>query len=243
MKALFRSSLAFIVLLAGPYLGANDSSSDPVLVTLQRELRRSFANLKKQPVPPYFLAYELTDNHSIQVSASFGALTSSTDVHTRVLDVDLRVGDYTLDNTHAGESVFSMNALERMDRTPMPLDNAGDVLQRALWAETDREYKVALERWQDVNTSKEVKAEREDKSADFSHEPARQFTEPEAAFSFDRAAAEQRARRFSAQLSKNPDVFEGKVDISGEIVTRRSAGIASTANRLGELKPKPMPWD
>src|SRR5271165_131340 len=56
-----------------------DVGSDAVLSGLQQELHRSFDNLKNQPVPAYFLAYQLTDNRAIQVSASFGALMSSTD--------------------------------------------------------------------------------------------------------------------------------------------------------------------
>src|SRR5208282_5253333 len=113
-----------------------DVASDPILPSLQQELRRSFDNLKKQPVPAYFLAYQLTDNRAIQVSASFGALMSSTDLRTRVLDADLRVGDYALDNTHAGESEPSINSFaERFGETPMPVEGAIDVLQRAVWSE------------------------------------------------------------------------------------------------------------
>ena len=196
--------------------------SDPVLSGLQQELHRSFDNLKKQPVPAYFLAYQLTDNRAIQVSASFGALMSSTDLRTRVLDADLRVGDYALDNTHAGEGEPSMNSLaEQFGATPMPVEGAIDVLQRAVWAETDRKYKIAVERWQGVKTASEVKAEQEDKSADFSHEAPRQYIEAEAPFRFDRKAAEEQARRYSAQFTKHPAVTQATVEISGEIETRR----------------------
>jgi TldD protein len=155
------------------------------------------------------------------VTASFGALVSSNDTTTRVLDIDLRVGDYTLDNSHSVESESSNSFAERMGQTAMPLDNTPDVLQRAIWAETDRNYKLALEDWQDVKTATQVKAEREDKSADFSKEPARKFSEAEAAFHFDRAAAEERARRYSAVFAKNPDVRQASVEVSGEIETRR----------------------
>src|SRR5271167_3364569 len=201
---------------------AENVGSDPVLSGLQHELRRSFDNLKKQPVPVYFLAYQLTDNRAIKVSTSFGALISSTDLRTRLLDVDLRVGDYTLDNTHAGGSRLSMNTFaDRLVETPMPIEGAVDVLQRAIWAETDRKYKIAVERWQDVKTGTAVKAEQEDRSADFSHEPPRQYMESEAAFRFDRKAAEDQARRYSAQLAKHPGVLQGTVEISGELETRR----------------------
>jgi TldD protein len=212
---------------------AQAAGGDAVLASLQQELHRSFENLKKQPVPAYFLAYQLTDNHAIQVTAAFGALTSTSDHRTRVLDVDLRVGDYALDNTHSGAAAYSMSSLaERMGRVPIPLDNAADVLQRSLWEETDREYKIAVEGFQDVKTATQVKAEREDKSADFSHEPPHQYTEPEAEFHFDQRAAEERARQYSARFANHPDVFEGSVELDGEIETRRFVNSEGSAIKI-----------
>jgi predicted Zn-dependent protease len=211
----------------------SQAGGDPVLASLQTELHRSFDNLKKLPVPVYFLAYQLADNHGIQVTASLGALTATSDLRTRVLDVDLRVGDYALDNTHAGETGYLMASLAaRLGRVPMPLDNTADVLQRSLWEETDREYKIAVERWQDVKTATQVKAEREDKSADFSHEPPRQYTEPDATLHFDQRAAEERARRFSAEFAKHAGVLEGTVEISGEVETRRFVNSEGSAVKI-----------
>ena len=83
------SGLFFLLLL--PYmLCAQQAPSDPLLHAMQQELDRSLQSLKKTPVPPYFLSYQLTDNRSIHVSASFGALTGSSDQNTRLLDLDLR---------------------------------------------------------------------------------------------------------------------------------------------------------
>src|SRR5215831_7012060 len=79
---------------------AQPGPDDPVLATMRQELDRSLRNFKKVPLPPYFLAYELTDNRAVNVSTSFGSLISTSDQTTRVLDVDVRVGDFKLDNTH-----------------------------------------------------------------------------------------------------------------------------------------------
>lgn len=212
---------------------AQDATSDSVLTGLQNELQRSFANLKKQPVPAYFLAYQLTDNRIISTSAAFGALISSSDSTTRILDVDVRVGSYALDDTHEAESESSISSFaDRTARTAIPLDNTVDVLQRSVWEETDRKYKIALERWQDVKTATAVKAAQEDKSADFSHEKPQQYTEPVAAFHFDRDSAEQRVRRFSAEFSKNPDVLQCTVEISYEVETRRFVNSEGSAIRM-----------
>jgi TldD protein len=232
VKTLIRLFLSAL-LLSSFALTAQDAGTDPVLVALQQELHRSFDSLKKEPVPVYFLAYQLTDNHAIQVGASFGALVSSNDTTTRTLDVDLRVGDYALDNTHSVDSDSPRSSFaDRIGQTAMPLDNTTDVLQRSVWAETDRKYKVALQEWQDVKTATQVKAEREDKSADFSHEPPRQFTDPEAPLHFDRSAAEERARRYSAVFAQNPDVQEGSVEVSGEVETRRFVNSDGSAIKI-----------
>jgi TldD protein len=138
VKTLIRLFLSAL-LLSSFALTAQDAGTDPVLVALQQELHRSFDSLKKEPVPVYFLAYQLTDNHAIQVGASFGALVSSNDTTTRTLDVDLRVGDYALDNTHSVDSDSPRSSFaDRIGQTAMPLDNTTDVLQRSVWAETDR---------------------------------------------------------------------------------------------------------
>lgn len=80
---------------------AQSNSDDPVLATMRQEMNRSLENLKKTSQPPYFLSYQLADNRAIQISGAFGALLNSNEERTRLLDIDLRVGDYALDNTHA----------------------------------------------------------------------------------------------------------------------------------------------
>jgi len=233
VKIISRLLRCLLVVLVGSFTYAQDSQTDPILASLQQELARSFENLKKQPVPVYFLGYQLTDNHAIEVNTSFGALLSSRDHHSRVLDVDLRVGDYALDNTHATDSASAMSGLtERLEKTPMPLDDTADVLAHAIWAETDRRYKVAVAHWQDVNTDTRIKAEREDKSDDFSREPQRQYMEPEARLNFDGKAAEERARRFSAEFNKYPGIVEGRVDISAELETRRFVNSEGSVVRM-----------
>ena len=71
---------------------------NPLLKVMQQELNRSLQNFKKTPLLPYFLSYQLTDNRAITLSASFGALTGSLESATRLLDIDLRVGDFSLDD-------------------------------------------------------------------------------------------------------------------------------------------------
>ena len=76
----------------------------PVLDDMADELRRSMTELGKHADPPYFGSFEVTDTDRISVDASFGALRHSSEARSRSLDVDVRVGDYKLDNTHSTRS-------------------------------------------------------------------------------------------------------------------------------------------
>src|SRR5579863_10777282 len=114
--------LTLSLLLSSPVLSAQQAPVDSVVKAMRQELDRSMQDLKKTPVPPYFLSYELTDNRAINISAAFGTLISSSDQTTRVLDLDLRVGDYKLDNSHPfRQDTFSEPMRELLEAPPIPL--------------------------------------------------------------------------------------------------------------------------
>jgi predicted Zn-dependent protease len=200
---------------------------------MSQELDRSFQNLKKTPVPPYFLAYQLTDNRAVRVIGSFGALNYSGDERSRVLDIDLRVGDYSLDNTHplrgAGRGRQIMDAFRSMK---IPLDDDSDAIRTALWFETDRKYKSAVEDLEQVKANIATKVDAEDKSGDFSQEPPQKYIEEIAPFSLDRTAWEGRIRRITAPFRNVPGINEASAEISGEIETRRYVNSDGSVERL-----------
>jgi len=71
-----------------------------VLGVMAAELDRSIEVLSKESPPLYFLSYEITQQDRASVVASFGAVSRNSRSEDRVLDIDLRVGDKDLDNTH-----------------------------------------------------------------------------------------------------------------------------------------------
>jgi len=180
-------------------------------------------NFKKAAVPPYFLSYQLTDNRAIVVSASFGTLTSISDQNTRVLDIDLRVGEYKLDNTHPlREQTASMSEMEnRLESPKVPLDNDPMALRVALWQSTEQHYRRALERLQQVQSNVQVKVEQEDQSGDLSHEKPEHYSEPIANFSLDTQAWEQRLRNATKPFAERKEVLGATAQLDGEIETRR----------------------
>ena len=203
-------------------MSARQTPSDPLLNAMQQELNRSLQNLKKEPVPPYFLSYQLTDNRGIQIAASFGALTNSTDRTTRLLDLDLRVGDYALDSTHPIREAGPLAGLsDQFERQKIPLENDPDALKVALWHETERKYRSAVQRLQQVKANVQVKVEAEDRSGDFSHEGAETYSEPPAPFSFDTARWEKKMRSYTAPFDRHKEIIENSAEVIAEVETRR----------------------
>ena len=206
-------ALAMAALLATALAaGAQQKSPSTVLEPMQAELERSLAALKTQPVPPYFLSYEITESHNLVVSGSYGALSASLENTSRNLDIDIRVGDATLDNTHAlrGGGGFS----GRWGLIEMPLDNDPAAIRAAIWYNTDSRYKRAVEQLAAVKTNVQIKVEAEDKSADFSAEPPERYVEAPVAVKLDRAKWEDKIRRYSAPFARHADLYDATATLT-----------------------------
>ena len=200
---------------------------------MQQELTRSFQNLKTAPVPPYFLSYQLTDNRAIQVSASYGALTATSDRNSRLLDIDLRVGDYSLDSSHPLRDADPYaDFSDQIERQKIPLENDPDALRVALWRETERKYRTAVQRLQKVKANVQVKVEAEDRSGDFSHEGAENYSEAPATFSFDTQAWERKMRLFTGPFNLHQEIIENSAEVIAEVETRRYVSSDGTQIRI-----------
>lgn len=194
-------------------------AASPVLSALQAELDRSMEHLKAQPTPPYFLSYEVTETHRIDVSGSFGTLTRSNEQRRRNLDIDLRVGDYKLDNTRPIRGGLSDNRA-RYSWVEMPTDDHADAIRAILWYHTDRQYKRALEQLTSAQTNARVKVEQEDNSGDFSPAPAEKFVEPVGLLRVDRKAWEDKVRKYTAPFQRYGNIYEATAGLYGINETR-----------------------
>ena len=111
-------------------------AADPILTAMQQELAREKQLLVLPGMQrPYFMAYRLEDLQSYQAVANFGALTSESTSHQRVVRVEVRIGDYTSDSSSAkGDGSLEL----------APQENDAAALKYALWTATDEAYKAAL---------------------------------------------------------------------------------------------------
>lgn len=192
------------------------AADDPMLMkAMKAEMQRTITELKSKAgdkqQPPYFLSYCVTDIQSHSISASFGNIEANNGVKQRLLDIDLRVGDYQLDNTHVIRgNAFDFSGGLRGGKT-LPLGDDEDAIRQALWSATDRVYKAAVERYGKVLTNKAVKVKEEDTSADFSHERVVVYKDQPGNFSVDTAKWSGIMRRLTALFSRDPKIYAARM--------------------------------
>lgn len=201
-----------------------------LLKILGEELDRNFSTLKEKADPkPYFLGYEVTEQEYRSISASLGAIVSSTNDRGRAFDVTVRVGSPKLDNYHrirGDRPHFTSGA-------PVPLDDDPLAIKRRVWLETDRAYRAAAERLIKITTNREVKVAEEDTSDDFSAEESSRFVEPAPPLKFDEAGWTGRLRTLSAEFNKFPAVLNGSVTVFAQRDTRYLANSEGTRLQHG----------
>ena len=66
--------LILICTLLLPAQAKQNKIQDPVLNTLEQELKREFKQLKKAKPPVYFLSYQITERDNFYLSATLGAI-------------------------------------------------------------------------------------------------------------------------------------------------------------------------
>jgi predicted Zn-dependent protease len=113
-----------------------------ILLAMNNELQRSMQNLKSKENPgSYFTSYLLWDIITCETEASLGSLEKNRCYRENFLDVDLRVGDYQLDNTNFGGAYVGGPSLNHA----LPQFGDTNLIKLALWSTSDRLYKVAVE--------------------------------------------------------------------------------------------------
>jgi TldD protein len=190
---------------------------DALLELLSGELHRSMDELSKHDDKPYFASYEAGDAHEIDVSASFGALSQTSDRRHRWVDIDVRVGDYKLDNTHHEHGARPGRGNTRS--VALPLDNDEYALRSMLWLETDGAYKAAAEQLKKVEAAEKVTVKQEDDSDDFSREAHAEHIEAAASVALDRTAWEGRLRALSTTFRSHPEILWSSIALKATAET------------------------
>jgi predicted Zn-dependent protease len=210
--------ILFIIILA-LILSVGARAEDKLLEYAKSELKRSMSELSKEQVPPYYISFNITDVENYSLRTSFGKTEQDGHRKERILDIDLRVGDYNFDNTH----IIRGNAFNfgfGFGSVSLPLTNDEKAIKAAIWYAVDKEYKKAVERYQKAVTNKAVKIKEEDSSADFSKEKPQKYVGDEIKFSLDTDKWKQMIPKISAKFSGIGWIYTGETSFEYEVLNK-----------------------
>jgi len=238
-------SLLFVVILLGTVAPATlqlaqaappdtQAKRSPLLAALQAELDRSMKTLGTLDPPAYFLGYTVTDSQRVNVSGSNGALLSSDEARNRWLEVSVRTGSYNLDNSHkVGERQMPSGG----PGTSAPIDDDADVLRRAIWLETDKQYRVASEALIKIKTGKEVKVETaEGRAPDFSREEPHTYIGAQTSLSLDRKPWEEKVRAYTKEFRSSAAIINSIVTFTAQSQNVFQVSSESTQLQFGQIR-------
>jgi TldD protein len=230
--------IAGLALVALPALQAAppDGAARPstLLSAMKAELDRSMKALGAQDPAAYYIGYTLTDSQRATVSGSNGALLQSEANRNRWLEVSVRTGSYDLDDTH---KVDGRQPPTGGPGTNAPLDDDPEVLRRAIWLETDKQYRAAAEALIKIKTGKEVKVQTEEgRAPDFSREKPQDFTGPWVSYSLDRKPWEQKVRDYTAYFRKSTAVINSIVTFTALAQNTMQLSSEGTQLQFGQIR-------
>ncbi|PYT81824.1 MAG: peptidase U62 [Acidobacteria bacterium] len=199
---------------AQAYPPETQAKPSPLLAALKAELDRSMKTYGTQDPPAYYIGYTVTDTQKVDVQGSNGALLNSSEGRNRWLEVSVRTGSYALDNTHkVGERQMQSDTAV----VAVPLDDDPEVLRRAAWLETDKQYRAAEEALIKIKTGKEVKVETaEGKAPDFSKEQPHVSIGPEVSIHVDRTPWEAKVRAYTKAFRESAAIINSIVTFSAQ---------------------------
>jgi TldD protein len=231
--------LSFLIPIAVPVVQAapppdTQPKKSPLLAALQAELERSLKTFKAQDPPAYYIGYTITDTQRADVSGSNGALLNSAEARNRWLEVTVRTGSYETDDTH---KVGERTQTTAGPGTSVPLDDDPAVVRRAVWLETDSQYRAAAEALIKIKTGKEVKVDSvENRAPDFSHEQPHTSIGPQVSFTLDRKPWEEKVRAYTRTFRESAAIINSIVTFTAQAQNVLQVTSEGTQLQFGQIR-------
>lgn len=230
-----------VLMLTGTFPGAGPEPGDAVPETalmqiLAAELEASMGGLVNDDgVKPYYLAYSVTDTASVSITGELGALQADLESRRRILDVDVRVGDYTLDNTRnlRGGGGRGGGAFGRGGASAVPLDDSPAAIRHVLWRSTDQAFRAAVSQFDRVLTDQKTAVEEGVSANDFSREDPSHHVGAEVGLKIDAEEWRGRIRTVSQLALEFPTIQNSSVSLVGTAENRTMVSSEGTRLRTG----------
>ncbi len=232
MTRFARPAWAACVAIAAAWIppGAEAAPDDWVLRAMTRELERNRERLRLEGYDaPYFIAYSVRDLDRTYVSGKAGAVFQSNRSRNRFVNVEVRVGDYSLDSSQDEEALFNPSQ-KYVPNNLGPIERSEEALRRVLWLLTDFQYKAALVSYLKVR-GKLVNEPKARTTGSMTREEPVRLVEQAGPFSFDRASWERAVRRLSGAFQDYPEVFDSSVEVSATRLVRTMVTTEGTVVR------------
>jgi TldD protein len=211
------------------------AAPSPILGAVQQELDREIAVIGKADPPAYFLSYTVTDSQRSEVTGSNGALLSSQEQRSRWLEGQVRVGSYQLDNTHRVGN--DGPGFPGSFGEPVPVDDDPAVLKRAMWRETESQYRAAAEAFIKVKTGKDVQVQTLEQGApDFSQEKPQVFYSSRASYTLDRHPWEDKVRLYTHSFRSSALILNSIVTFSAQAQNQYHVTSEGTKLQFGQVR-------
>jgi predicted Zn-dependent protease len=217
MKATVACCFALYVLCCTPCVRAQE---DLVTSAMRDELDRSMKTLQLETLEkPYFIAYRIQDSSVTYASATLGSLRNSNTSHSRLLTVEMRVGDYALDNTNFITAPAAFVGVSR--GFPLPLEDNYKELRRQIWLATDAAYKRALGDFARKRAALQNRT-RTEELPDFTKVQPVSLRDEAPPARVEQAALEKMVRELSGLFRRMPEVYSSSVNLTvSETLTRQ----------------------
>lgn len=226
--------LIFIVFVDLSLMG--QSPKDELLTIVEAELQREMTEFSKAAQPPYYLAYRVHDIYSGSITSSFGSLVGRYTNRSRIMVTDIKVGDYSFDNSHPIESYDNVDmpryGIGGDQAVELPTDNRPEAIRFMIWQQTQASYRQALSMYKSI---KNIQKPTETPIPDFSKEtPSAHIDEPLPEFStfFSEQDWTPRIKRFSSPFLNNPDIIDAEASL--EVGLERKYLISSEGTRIAQ---------
>ncbi len=214
MERMWKVAFPVVLLTFAPFAWSAET-----LDVMKNELDRAYDALQIEEEPPYYISYEITERAIASVSGGFGEVTSESHNVTRYLDIDLRIGDYSLDNTHHIANRGFRGFMSGGGPTMVPVEQ-DEALKTTLWYRTDAAYKQALAQFKNVQSEIQSRVESDDKSGDFSEAPASEYSMEKVELVAETAAWAQKLRQYTKPFAQADFIQGNSANVRGDIETR-----------------------
>lgn len=187
---------------------------DLVMKAMRDELARSMVQLQLPNLgKPYFISYQVSDNSVAKISASLGQLTDEDVARDRKLKVQVRVGDFAVDNTNfMNLGAIGSGMANCGCHTTLPVDDDYDQIRRQIWLETDAAYKQSAAELAAKRSALEHRQHGQELADFTSQSPVTVDVKPRN-IKVEVPRLEQLARRLSGAFHDSPEITSSGVDI------------------------------